>query len=88
MTDISQREARRLRKRVNALEAAQRDRARRWASSWPGGINIATAKWDQDGLVPVAIRTARALRHAVVVTADDDGTVRFYGCTLSGGDDA
>jgi hypothetical protein len=84
MKTIAQREARRLRKRVNVLEAAQRDRERRWSASWPGGTVIATAKWDANVLVPVAIRTARALGHAVVVTADDDGLVRFHGCSVRG----
>jgi hypothetical protein len=79
---ISQREARRLRKRVEELERADISRRNRWSADWPGGTNIATAKFDSDGRVPVAINTARALRHAVVATAKEDGTVLFYALPL------
>jgi hypothetical protein len=81
---ISQREARRLRKRVEELERAEDSRRRRWSSEWPSGTHIATAKWDADARVPVSIRTARALRHAVIATTKDDGTVLFYALPLPG----
>lgn len=76
MSKISQREARRLRKRVKELEEAEAKRQRRYAQDWPGGVNVATADLPTDAAV--AIRTARRLRHAVVAIADDSGnSVRF-----------
>jgi hypothetical protein len=79
---ISQREARRLRKRVEELERADNSRRNRWSADWPGGTNICTAKWESNDRVPVTINTARALRHAVIVTAKEDGTVMFYALPL------
>lgn len=80
---ISQREARKLKRRVAELELQNNDRLRRWSSEWPGGASICSAKWDEFARVPVAIRTARALRHAVVVTVDDTGLVNFLALPLS-----
>jgi hypothetical protein len=42
MKTISQREARRLRKRVQELENQERLRRSRWSSEYPGGTNITT----------------------------------------------
>lgn len=81
-TRISQREARRLRKRVDELENLEELRLRRWVTNWPMGVNIASEKYEASSLVPVAIRTARALRHAVVATCDVDGNVLFHACRL------
>lgn len=75
---ISQREARRLRKRVTELERRELDRRRVWGQEWFGGVNIATIKYeDADHKIPVSIRTARRLGHAVVVVGDDSGQLRF-----------
>lgn len=82
-TVISQREARRLRKRVQELEAENAERLRRWSSEWPGGTSIVSVKWDEFARVPVAIRTARALRHAVVVTVSNDGLVNFIALPIA-----
>lgn len=80
---ISQREARKLQKRVRELEQQNTERLRRWSAEWPGGTSIASAKWDEFARVPVAIRTARALRHAVVVTVDDAGLVNFLALPIA-----
>ncbi len=68
---ISQREARRLRKRVNELEYAETKRRQSWSQEWPGGIHIASTSPSADVLA--ATRTARRLGHAVVVVLDNDG---------------
>lgn len=75
---ISQREARRLKNRVDALERAEQWRRRVWAQEWLHGTEIARVKWENDDhVVPVAVRTARKLNHAVVVVGDDSGLIRF-----------
>jgi hypothetical protein len=77
MANISQREARRLRRRVEELESRERARRATWGQEWFGGVVVASCKWEPSDVVPVAIRTARLLTHAVVVKADDAGNVRF-----------
>jgi len=75
---ISQREARRLRKRVEELEDVLSNQRRRWATDWPGGTNI----WTTTGLAAdkmASLRTAQVLRHAVVVVPHpSEDTVRYY----------
>jgi len=73
---ISQREAHRLRKRVQQLEEAENVRRRVWASEYPGGTHIVTWTLQANDPQAVAIRTARTLRHAVVVL-ENDGILRF-----------
>jgi len=81
---ISQREAKRLRARVRELERQEDLRRRSWVYDWPGGFKIVQYKLDAWHPVPTAIRTARKLQHAVVVTASDDGMLRFIGLPLHG----
>ena len=83
-TRISQREARCLKRRVCELEEQERARRRSWAQDWPDGISIATAKWEPNDQVPVAVRTARRLNHAVVAMTDDTGRVSFIALPLAG----
>jgi len=78
---FSQREARRLWKRVAELEKAEQARLRRWATDWPGGTEIARCEFSNSDAA-VAIRTARRLKHAVVALADDDDTLRFVALSL------
>jgi len=75
---ISQREARRLYKRVQELEQSNAARLHSWSREYPGGVNITSCAWDETDQIPVAIRTARMLGHAVVVT-ESRGRVLFYG---------
>jgi hypothetical protein len=75
---ISQREARQLRKRVAELEERDSQHMRSWTADYIGGVNIANLDMGTNEFVPVAIRTARALGHPVVVTCTD-GRVRFFG---------
>ena len=78
---ISQREARRLQKRVNELQAELNEQQYRWAKQWPGGVNIFTENAPSSTLLAI-VRTARALKHAVVVTENDQGSLYYYGCKL------
>lgn len=75
---ISQREARRLRKRVDELEKVLEDQRDRWSRTYFGGTEIARVSL-KDVVQPLtAIRTARVLRHSVVaVVNNDDHDVRF-----------
>lgn len=77
---ISQREARRLRKRVEQLERDERDRRSAYVSSWPGGVNIDSFTIDEASFAK--IDTARKLSHAVVVTTDNRLQLRFYALPL------
>jgi hypothetical protein len=83
MNVISQREARRLRRLVAELEQQEHERLQSWATRWPGGVNIVSSKWAANDAVPMAIRTARKLGHAVIALADDDGAVRFIALSLA-----
>lgn len=75
-THISQREARRLRRRVQQLEQHERIRRNVWGQDYHQGVEIATATWS-DGNVPSVVRTVRRLRHAVVVVGDETDTLTF-----------
>jgi hypothetical protein len=67
--NISQREARRLRKRVAELEQMIDGRNKRWAREYPGGVGLG---WiNVDAIAVAQVRTARLLGHAVVVIASD-----------------
>jgi hypothetical protein len=79
---ISQREARRLKKRVEALEGMLSRQRSQWGAEYPGGVQIASAGYPKDSAVNVAVTTARKLRHAVVALADET-TVRFYALPLA-----
>lgn len=81
MKKISQREAQRLKKRVQHLEGILKRQHNHWSSEWPGGVEIARFQ-DTGNLVRVEIRTARLLHHAVVATVSDGGVVRLFGVPL------
>ncbi len=72
---ISQTEARRLQKRVGVLEDLIASERRRYASSWPGGVHVATI--NPDATLHATLNTARILGHAVVVTVEA-GNVKFF----------
>ena len=77
MSKITVREAQRLRRRIKCLEEQERLWRQKKAPEYWQGLDIATIKWEPNDPVPVAIRTANRLAHAVMVSARDDGTVRF-----------
>lgn len=73
---ISQREARRLRKRVDTLESVLTNQRRSYGQEWVGGVDIGRFTFSTSFHADV-IRTARRLGHAVVAVGDDTDTVRF-----------
>ena len=73
---ISQREARRLRKRVEELEQLEDSRLKAWKSEYPGGVFL-TGISVQPAVHAMA-KTARKLGHAVVVTTNGDTELHFY----------
>lgn len=78
---ISQREARRLRKRVEELETLEERRRQAWKSEYPGGVfleGIVVQPWTY-----AAMKTARKLGHAVVITTNGENTIQFYALPLA-----
>jgi cell division septum initiation protein DivIVA len=82
VSKISQREARRLQKRVDELEEQINKQHRSWSSSYPGGTHIATTTYAAEtDFLPAIVKVSRQLGHAVVVV--NDGTkLLFYGLPL------
>lgn len=78
---ISQREARRLRKRVDELERERNEQRRQWSAEYPGGVNVTAVSVGSDSRVVTAIRVSRALGHAVVATVRE-GDVLFHALPL------
>lgn len=78
---ISQAEARRLRRRVAELEKAENDRRNRWSLDYPEGAHLGSVRRDSDWLTG-RIDAARMLGHAVVVTQEENATIRFYALPL------
>lgn len=82
MSKISQREARRLRKRVDELEEIIQKQHRSWSSSYPGGTHIATQPYNAEtDFLPAIVKVSRQLGHAVVVV-NDGPKLMFYGLPL------
>lgn len=78
MKVISQREARRLQKRVKQLMQLQSDQHAGWSTDYPG-IHIASyTGFTSDSPAAVAIKIARRLGRVVVVTAHDNGDLKFF----------
>jgi hypothetical protein len=79
---ITQSEAKRWRKRALAAEKMLEDQRRSWAEEWPNGTPIAAIELPPD--IYGAIRTARKLKHAVVVSDVSAATNRavFFGLPL------
>lgn len=79
---ISQREAQRLKKRVEVLEEELSKQRRHWCSEWPGGVHVDTV--DVKSEEYHIAKTARKLGHAVVVVPQwNDGKGRFLVYALS-----
>lgn len=83
MATISQREARRLRKKVAAMERLERDRNSAWSQEWPMGKHIGRVQLSADSFIVGAVKTARLLGHAVVCSVNDGGMVNFHAMPLS-----
>ena len=76
MKHISQREARRLRKRVYELETKQWKMFDAWVRDFPDGVHVA-ALGPIDPTVLASIKTSRMLGHAVVAV-DYQNALHFY----------
>lgn len=72
---ISQREAKRLQRRVASLEAQIRLEHATYGRDYPGGINIATL--ELDAIAAGILKTAQLLRHPIVVVYEN-GVARIY----------
>lgn len=72
---ISQREAKRLRKRVDELERAIENQRATYSQEWFYAVQIGAEEMTRE--TATAIRTARRLRHAVVVVGDETDTIKF-----------
>lgn len=68
---ISQREARRLRKRVAELEKRNEQNASAWAREYIGGVHVATV--GVSDVNHAICRAARKLGHALVAVPGDNG---------------
>lgn len=82
MSKISQREARRLRKRVDELEGEIKKQRSNWSTDWPGGVHIATVDFTSASLEIAKIQTARRLGHAVVATEASPSRLEFRALPL------
>jgi hypothetical protein len=80
---ISQREARRMRKELRELRERDVARVRAWSKDYVGGVCIVTMEAGDVALT--AIRTARALGHAVVVTHSATERTLYFNAVKAGG---
>lgn len=78
---IPQREARRLRKRVQELERERETQRRHWAAEYVGGITVSAVSLGATHATLTAIKVSRALGHAVVATVRE-GDVLFHALPL------
>lgn len=78
---ISQREARRLKKRVAELEDVERRRLNNWSREWPQGIHLCTLRLQPEHAA--VLRTALKLKHFVVVKFDGEVDAMFYASQLT-----
>lgn len=79
---ISQREARRMKKRLAELEQMEERRRNAWRTDYPGGVNLVNISLADRPWVIATVKTARKLGHAVVVTSNGDAELQFYGLPL------
>lgn len=74
---ISQRQAREFRRRAKELEDQLDRQRRRWSAEYVGGTPLGTLSYERDWFIG-RIEAARMLGHAVVVTEEGDGKLKFY----------
>ena len=74
---ISQREARRLKKRVEELERIREQERERWVRDYPGGVHMGSLPREKDWLWG-SLNAAQLLGHPIVVTTQENGELRFY----------
>lgn len=84
MSRISQAEARRLKRRVNQIEEAERLRRVRWRADYPGGTHLGSVDLSGNPRLAGRIEGARMLKHAIVATIEGDGvTLNVYALPLA-----
>jgi hypothetical protein len=77
MRKLSQREARRIKKRVGELELRLKQQRDRWSSDWgPDWVNIETLTLTPESFAK--IKTARLLGHAVILLPHNGTQVLVY----------
>lgn len=79
---ITQIEAWNLFHKVRHYEQQEEQRGNAWASEWPMGTHIGQAQFNADSALVGSIRTARKLKHAVVVVAKESGLIEFMAMPL------
>lgn len=78
---FSQREARRLQKRVDELEKQLNDQRYAWAREWPGGTHLGTIDCTSK-IYDTQVLVARKLGHAVVLTYHQADKLEMYALPL------
>ena len=81
---ISQVEAWNLLNKVRRFEQQEEQRGYAWASEWPNGVHIGQIQLAPDSALVGSMRTARKLKHAIVVVAKESGLVEFIAMPLAG----
>ena len=76
MIKISQREARRLHKRVGELEKLLADQKSYWLKQWPGGVHLGSISVNETEWAIIC--TARKLGHACVIVPFSKGQIEIY----------
>lgn len=78
---ISQRQAREYRKRAKELEDQLDRQRRRWGAEFIGGTHLGTLPYERDWFIG-RIESARMLGHAIIVTEEGDGKLKFLALPL------
>ena len=73
---FSQREAQRLKKRVEELEEIISAQRKSWSSEWPSSVQLLSLTIGES--TQFVVNTARRLGHGVVVTTDGNNLI-FWG---------
>ncbi len=73
---ISQREARKMRKRLAELDQMERVRRNRWASDYPGGVHLTSLTVSDQAMA--GRLAASNLFGAALVAKFDSGTLRIF----------
>lgn len=75
---ISQREARKLKRRVEDLECMIQRQRSTYVASYPGGVHLGVITSMMDDNTMAGVYTAQRLGHAVVATADGAHKFNLY----------
>ena len=73
---ISQREARRLKLRVEQMERAQEVRFNRWGQDFPGGVHVRTIATTLEERA--ALKVVEAIGYAIVGRLDENWNLKIF----------